>query len=118
MFELFQNGRIIFMILRFSCQFCELGDVMVDITSFHLEFIEFSSSFVVGICIVPILDEVLFEFFPYIDMRQGWYQSSHDPVFNTMFPFSYSCPLYKGEGMCDFSIGVIHDWGVGIEELV
>ena len=118
MFEFFQNGRVVLMILRFPCQFCELGNVVVNITSFHFEFVEFSGGFVVGIRIVPVLDEILLEFFPYIDVRRGWYQSSHDPVFDTMLPFGYGCPLYEGEGMHDLSIGVIHDQGIGVEKLV
>ena len=71
-----------------------------------------------GIHVIPVLDEILFEFFPYIYMWGCWYQPSHDPVFHTSFPFSYCCTLYKGEGVCNFSIGVIHEWGIQIEELV
>jgi hypothetical protein len=64
------------------------------------------------------LDEILFKFFPYIYMWWCRYWPSHDPIFYASFPFSDCCTLYKGEGMRDFSIWVIHDWGVGIEELI
>ena len=106
------------MILCFPCQLCEFGDIVVDITPFHFEFVEFSSGFVMGIRVVPILDEILFEFFPYIDVWRGWYWSSHDPIFDASFPFSYGHSLYKSEGVCNLSVGVVHDWSVGIEELI
>ena len=51
-------------------------------------------------------------------MGWRWYWSPHDPVFYASFPFSHSCTLYKGEGVCDFLVRIVHDWGIGIEELI
>ena len=118
MLELLQDHRIIFVILCFSCQFGKFGDVVIDVTPFHLQLVKFGSSFVMGICIIPVLDEILFEFFPYIYMWGHRYWSPHDPVFYASFPFSYCCTLYKGEGVRNFLIRVVHKWGVGVEKLV
>ena len=71
-----------------------------------------------SIGVVPVLDEILFELIPHIYVRGGRYWSSHNPIFYTAFPLSNGGPLYKGEGMCNFSVGVGHNWGVRIEELV
>ena len=91
---------------------------MIDVAPFHLQLVEFCRCFVVSIGIIPVLDEVLLEFVPYVYVGRGQYRSSHDPIFDAMFPFGHRGSLYKGEGVCYFSVGVIHEWGIQIEELV
>ena len=87
---------------------------MIYIAAFHFEFIEFGSSFVMGICVIPVLDEILFKFLLYVDVGWGQYRPPHDPVFHASFPFGDCSALYEGEGVCDFSIGISHDWGIRI----
>ena len=53
------------MVLHLSCQLSKLGDIVVNVAFFHFKFIELGGGFVVGIRIVPILDEILFKFFCY-----------------------------------------------------
>jgi hypothetical protein len=91
---------------------------MVDIASFHFQFVEFSRRFVVCIGIVPILDEILFEFLPHVHMGGSWYWPPHNPIFYAAFPFGNGSSLYEGKGVCDLSVGVGHDWGVRVKELV
>ena len=106
------------MILCFSGQLGKFCDVVIDVASFHLQFVEFHRCFVVGIGVVPILDKVLFELLPDIDVRWSWDRSSHDPVFCAAFPFRDGGSLYERERVCDLSIRVGHDWCGGVEELV
>ena len=91
---------------------------MIDIAPFHLQFVEFCCRFIMGISVVPILDEVLFEFFPDIDVGRSRYGSSHDPIFYTLFPFGDGASLYKCECVRDFLIRVSHDWCGGVEKLI
>ena len=118
MFEFLEYRWVIFVVLSFSGQFGKLGDVVIDVSSFHFQLVEFGRRFVVGIRVVPILDEVLFEFFPDIDMRGSRYGPSHDPVFYASFPFGYGTSLYKCECVRNLSIWVGHDWCGGVEELI
>ena len=109
MFELFKDGRVIFVILGFSCQFSEFCDVVVNVASFHLQFVEFCRRLVVSICIVPVLDKILLELVPYIYVGRCRYWPSHDPIFYAAFPLGDSCSLYESEGVHDLSVRVGHN---------
>ena len=118
MFELFKDSRVVFMVLCFSCQLGELCDIMINVARFHFQFVELCCCFIMGIRIVPILDEILLKFFPHVYVGGGRYRPPHDPVFHTSFPLGNSSSLYKGKGVCDFAVGIGHNVGVGIKELV
>ena len=117
-FELFEDSWVVFVVLCFSCQLGKLRDVMVDVARFHLQFVEFRCCFVVSVCIVPVLNEVLLELFPHIYVGRGRYRSSHNPIFHASFPLGDFGSLDEGEGVCDFAVGIGHNVGVGIEELI
>ena len=118
MFKLFEDGRVVFVILCFSHQLGKLCDVMVDVACFHLQFVEFRCCFVVSIRVIPILDEVLLKFFPHIYVGRGGYRSSHNPIFHASSPLGDCGSLDEGEGVCDFAVGIGHNVGVGVEELI
>ena len=118
MFELFKDCRVVLVVLRFSGQLGKFGDIVVDVGPFHFELIQLGCRLIVGVGVVPVLDEILFEFFPDINVRGGWYGPPHDPVFYASFPFGNGTSLYKRECVCDFSVRVGHDWCGGVEELV
>ena len=71
MFKLLQDCWVVLLILCFLCQFGELSDVMVYITTFHLEFVEFGSCFIMGLDIILVLDKILFEFFLDVKVWRG-----------------------------------------------
>ena len=117
-FELFENCRVVLVILRFSGQLGELRDVMIDIASFHFQLVEFRGCFIVGVGVVLILDEVLFKLVPDIYVGGCRYWPPHNLIFYAPFPFGDRSSLYEGEGVRNLSIGVRHDRGVRIKELI
>ena len=58
---------------------------MVDIATFHFEFVELGGCLVMGIGIIPVLDEDLFKFIPDVEVWGSGYWSSHDSIFYTAF---------------------------------
>ena len=116
--ELCKHCRVIFLILGLSSEFSKLGDVMANITPFHLQFVQLHCCLIMGIHVGPILDEVLLKFISDIKVGWCWYWSSYNPHFNTLFPFCHSSSLNKGEGVGHLLVRVLHDWGCIVKKLV
>ena len=71
MFELFEDSRVVLVVLCFLRQFGKLCDIMVDVASFHFQFVEFCCCFVISVGIVLVLDKVLFKLLPHIYVGGG-----------------------------------------------